>query len=388
MERKTKVIHLGFGFKILLFLIAILIAGFSLFYTNNLVDKLKESEKQRIELWAAAYKDVISTDLNEQVSMISFQIIGQNETIPVIMVNEDDYVISYANLDSLKAQSEIYLQEQLQIMKNTNEPIIIEYSTEDKNYIYYNDSFTLMLLQKYPYYQFALVALFVLVTYILLIISKRAEDNSIWVGMSRETAHQLGTPISSLIAWVEMLKIQQPDDPLLPEVRKDVKRLETITERFARIGSSPKLLVSDINEVIQNVVDYLKVRTSSKVEYTLKKTNEELPVKMNISLIQWVVENICKNAIDAMSGVGKMSIEVKREKKNVSISFTDTGKGIAKRDFKRIFKPGYSSKKFGWGLGLALVKRIIEEYHKGKVYVASSEIGKGSTFKVELKIED
>ncbi|MBN2890780.1 MAG: HAMP domain-containing histidine kinase [Bacteroidales bacterium] len=386
MERKTRIIHLGLGYKILLFAIAIFIAGFSLFFTNNLVEKLKISEKKRIELWAAAYKDVISTDLDQQVSMISFQIIGENESIPVIMVDENEKIISFANLDSLKAESEEYLQSQLHKMKDANEPIVVEYSSEHRNYIYYKDSFVLTLLQKYPYYQFSLVILFVLVTYILLVISKRAEDNSIWVGMSRETAHQLGTPISSLIAWVEMLKIQQPDDPLLPEVRKDVKRLETITERFARIGSPPKLIVSDINDVVQNVVDYLKVRTSSRVEYELNKLEDDLPVEMNISLIQWVVENICKNAIDAMSGVGKITIDVVRDKKNVVIDFTDTGKGIVKREFKKIFKPGFSSKKFGWGLGLALVKRIVEEYHDGKVYVVSSEIDKGTTFRVELKI--
>ncbi len=388
MSKKNKIDHLGIGAKISLLLVAFSVAGFSLFYTSNLVGKMKVSEKKRMELWAAAYKDVISTSLDQQVSMISYQIIGENVTIPVIMVDEADNVISFANLDSVKAESPEYIQKQLKIMKATNEPIVIEYSKNSRNYIYYNDSYTLLLLKKYPYYQFILVALFIIITYILLVISKRAEDNSIWVGMARETAHQLGTPISSLIAWVEMLKIQQPDDPLLPEVSKDVKRLETITERFARIGSEPKLAVADINSVLRNAVEYLKRRTSSKVKYELNLSNQELYVNMNISLIQWVVENICKNAIDAMSGVGTMSIRVEKDKKNVFINFTDTGKGILVRDFKKIFKPGFSSKKFGWGLGLALVKRIIEEYHKGKVYVANSEIGKGTTFTVELQIVD
>ncbi len=386
MNRKGKVIHLGLGFKIVLFLVALSIAGFSLFYTDNLVTKMKNTEKQRMELWAAAYKDVISTTLDQPVSMISYQIIGENVTIPVIMVDENDNIISFANLDSVKAESPEYLAKQLQIMKNANAPIIIEYSENSRNYIYYNDSYTLLLLKKYPYYQLFLVILFVLITYILLVISKRAEDNSIWVGMARETAHQLGTPISSLLAWVEMLKIQKPDDPLLPEVRKDVGRLETITERFARIGSEPKLNITEINEVVKNSVEYLKLRTSSKVKYILNLNQEELFVNMNTSLIQWVVENICKNAIDAMSAVGTMEIDIIKEKKKVFINFSDTGKGIPSRDFKKIFRPGFSSKKFGWGLGLALVKRIIEEYHKGKVYVAASEIGLGTTITVELEI--
>ena len=387
MGQKNRVIHLGLGFKILLFVIAVLIAGFSLYYTNNLVDKLKLSEKKRIELWAAAYKDILSTDIDKQVSMISFQIIGENDNIPVIMTDENNVIISFANLDSLKATSDEYLQKELAIMKNSNMPIIVDYSESHRNYIYYKDSFLLILLQKYPYYQLVLVVLFVIVTYILLVISKKAEDNSIWVGMSRETAHQLGTPISSLIAWVEMLKIQQPDDPLLPEVAKDVNRLEMITERFARIGSSPQLISADINQVVQIAVDYLKLRTSNKVEYILNKYSEDLFVKMNVSLFQWVIENISKNAIDAMAGVGEISINISQIKKKVIINISDTGKGVAKRDFNRIFNPGVSSKKFGWGLGLALVKRIIEEYHNGKVYVASSELGKGTTFRVELKVE-
>ncbi len=385
MERKKSQIHLGFGYKLFLFIIAVIIAGFSLIYTNKLVEKLKQSEKKRIELWAEAYKDVLSTDIDKQISMISFNIINENKNIPVIMTDENDKIISFANLDSVKSQLPEYLTEQLQKMKSANLPIVIEYSENHKNYIYYQDSLLLQLLQKYPYYQFVLIALFVIVTYILLVISKRAEDNSIWAGMSRETAHQLGTPISSLIAWVEMLKIKQPDDPLLPEVQKDVKRLETITERFARIGSTPKLEFTELTKVINSALEYLKARTSSKVEYFFEKPKDPIDVLMNVSLMQWVVENICKNAIDAMSGVGKIKIEIRKEKKITIVDFTDTGKGIPKREFKKVFKPGYTSKKFGWGLGLALVKRIIEDYHNGKIYILNSEIGKGTTFRVELK---
>ncbi len=376
------------GFKFLMFFFAVLIVMTSLIFTNRLVRKIKETETNRIHLWAEAYKDILSTDLEKQVNPLSFRIIYENVSIPVIMTDERDNIISYANLDSVKSQSGVYLQKKLAEMKSANAPIVIDYSQNNRNYIYYNDSLTLILLQKYPYFQFALIAIFLFILYLMLHYSKRAEDNSIWVGMSRETAHQLGTPISSLIAWIEMLKIQQPDDPLLPEVKKDVQRLELITERFARIGSEPQLLVSDINSVIIGVVDYLRVRTSSKVIFEVNMPDEEILLNMNKSLMRWVIENICKNAIDAMQGAGNITITLKRSKKKIIILFTDTGKGLSKRDFKRIFRPGYSTKKVGWGLGLALVKRIVEVYHDGRVYVLSSEVGVGTTFAVELKPEN
>ncbi len=385
MKRKFKVVRLGLGYKILLFIIAILIAGFSLFFTNKLVNHLKIQEKKRIELWAEAYKDILNTDLNQSISVISFQLINDNNTIPVIMTNEDGKIISFTNLDSLKASEASYLSEQLEIMKSKNQPIVVEFSPTKSNYIYYKDSFILTQLQKYPLYQAILVFLFVITTYILLVISKRAEDNLIWVGMSKETAHQLGTPISSLIAWVELMKIRQQDDPMIPEVAKDVKRLEMITERFARIGSEPKLEEHNLSEVIDSAVEYLKPRTSSKVEYVKNFSEEKLKVNLNISLIQWVIENLCKNAIDAMSGKGTIKVDVYKNKNTFVIDVSDTGKGISKRDQKKVFKTGFSSKKYGWGLGLALVKRIIEDYHKGKIFILKSEIGKGTTFRIELK---
>lgn len=384
MERKFKIVRLGLGYKILLFIIAIMIAGFSLFYTNRLVNKLKNREKQRIELWAAAYKDIIQTDLDQTISVISFQIINEDSDIPVIMVDGNDKIISYANFDSLKATSDEYLFAQLDLMKSQNEPIVIEYSQTQKNFIYYKDSFILSQLQNYPYYQAFLVVLFVLITYILLVISKRAEDNLIWVGMSKETAHQLGTPISSLIAWVELMKIRQQDDPMIPEVAKDVKRLEMITERFARIGSEPKLEIQNLGAVINAAVEYLKPRTSSKVKYIVNVAEENMLVNLNMSLIQWVVENLCKNAIDAMSGNGVIEIDIFKEKNKSVVEVTDTGKGMSPREQKKVFKTGFSTKKYGWGLGLALVKRIIEDYHKGKIFISKSEIDKGTTFRIEL----
>lgn len=383
--KKKVIIHIGNGTKIFLFIMALLVAGLSLFYTNNLVNKLKISEKKHIELWASAYKDIIQTDLDKDISLISFKIIGENTNIPVIMTNEVYHIISFANLDSTKASSNEYLTKVLDEMKKQNEPIVIEFSDKNKNFIYYKDSFLLTQLQNYPFFQLILVLLFVLLAYFSLIISKKAEDNSIWVGMSRETAHQLGTPISSLIAWVELMKIKQDDDPFIPEVEKDVKRLEMITERFARIGSTPQLQINNITETIDGALKYLIPRTSSKIEYIFEKPDEIINVNLNVQLFHWVMENICKNAIDAMGGKGWILITLIVFKNKVLIDITDNGKGMQKKEYRRIFKPGYTSKKYGWGLGLALVKRIVEEYHKGKIFVLKSELDKGTTFRIELK---
>ncbi len=348
---------------------------------------LEKQEKKRIELWADAYKDILQTDLDMPISKISFRIMNENSTIPVIMTDENDKIISYANLDSIKAKDEEYLQKKLALMKQQHQPIELYFSETHKNLIYYQDSFLLMQLQYYPVFQLILVVLFVVIAYVLLVISKRAEDNLIWVGMSKETAHQLGTPISSLIAWVEMMKIKDIDDPMLPEVEKDVKRLEMITERFARIGSTPKLIDADFVTVINDAIDYLKPRTSSKVEYVFDTEINSLIVRLNPPLFQWVFENLCKNAIDAMSGTGKITFRLKQNDKKIYIDIEDTGKGMSKTEQRKIFNAGYTSKKYGWGLGLALVKRIVEDYHKGKIYVLKSAPGKGTTFRIELMSE-
>lgn len=386
MKTKTKIIHLSTSGKILLFGIAVLIAGLSLFYTTQLVEKLKKEEKQRIQLWAMAYKDIIATDLDQIVSPISFKIIQDNKNIPVIMTDEKDNIISFANLDSVKSQSGDYVKQQLLEMKKKGEPIVIKYSDIHKNYIYYKDSNLLVQLMRYPFSQVFFVVLFVAITYFLLIISKRAEDNRIWVGMSKETAHQLGTPISSLIAWVEMMKIKQHDDPLIPEIVKDVKRLEIITERFARIGSEPKLKEDNLIKVIYSAIDYLRPRTSSKVKYIINQRSDIININLNVSLFQWVMENLCKNAIDAMGGSGQIIVAIQQIKNTAVIDVKDTGKGMTKNIQRKIFKAGYSSKKHGWGLGLALVKRIIEEYHGGKIFVLKSEQDAGTTFRIELPV--
>ncbi|MEA3451496.1 MAG: HAMP domain-containing sensor histidine kinase, partial [Bacteroidota bacterium] len=381
-----KRVSLSFGYKLLLFFVALVIAVLSLYYTNSLIEKIKNQEQKRIELWASAYKDIIQTDIDKQISIISFEILQNNHTIPVIMTDENDEIISFANLDSVKAQNPEYLQRQLLIMKSENEPLVIKLTSKHSNYIYYRNSFLLTKLQNYPFFQMFLVLLFVLVAYFLLVISKKADDNRIWIGMSKETAHQLGTPISSLLAWVEMMKIRQADDPMLSEVEKDVNRLEMITERFARIGSEPKLVESDLISSVKDSIEYIKLRTSDKVQYIFKSNIDSFKIKLNRSLFQWIIENLAKNAIDAMSGKGEIFINIDVQRTRVILDFQDSGKGMSKNEYRKIFNTGYTTKKYGWGMGLALVKRIVEDYHKGKIYVLKSEVNVGTTIRLEMKI--
>ena len=372
--------------KLLLFILAIKIGTLSLIYTNYLISKLSKEEHKKVELWAEAYKEIQQIDLDSEISITLFKIIQDNKTIPVILTNENDSIIAYLNIDSTKAERKNYLKKQLRTMKEDKLPIVIDYYQGQKNYIYYKDSHILTQLFYYPFIQLGVVLLFIIAAYFAFRSSRKAEENQVWVGMSKETAHQLGTPISSLIAWVEMLKMKGEDPALIAEVDKDVKRLETITERFSKIGSKPVLKDTNITQTIINSISYLKRRTSKKINYKLNFIKElEIIVPLNIALFEWVIENICKNAIDAMVGVGKISISIEETPKIVIIDITDTGKGISKRKFKKVFHPGYTSKKRGWGLGLSLAKRIINEYHQGKIFVKSSEIDKYTTFRIVLK---
>lgn len=368
--------------------LAVFVAVFTYYYTGNLVNKLKIEEQKRIELWAEAYKDILQTDITQKVSLISFKIMQENNTIPVIMTDEHGDIISFANLDSIKATNKSYLVRKLNKMKQKNKPIELVYSDTHRDYIYFAESNLLTLLRKYPYYQAILVIMFLLVVYILLIVSKKAEDNQVWVGMSKETAHQLGTPISSLLAWLELLKMEKSEDPLLFEIEKDIKRLELITERFSRIGSEPRLEKMNLVSVIEFALEYLKPRTSSKINYILKFENKCVNVNLNSALFQWVIENMCKNSIDAMNGVGEITIYVRVDNKKAYIDLSDTGKGMTKNEQKKIFKAGYTTKKYGWGMGLALVKRIIEQYHQGEIFVLKSVLQKGTTIRIILNVND
>ncbi|MES2558415.1 MAG: HAMP domain-containing sensor histidine kinase [Bacteroidota bacterium] len=372
--------------KRVLFVIAIGIGIFSLWYTNQLVQKLAKEEEKKVLLWANATKQLVKA---EGDFTFLLDIIKDNETIPVILVDDKGEIIAHRNLDSTKSEQKDYLQLQLGLMKEDHEPIPILYDEANKryNYLYYKNSIILTQLKRYPYYQLTVIGIFIVVAYLAFSSSRRAEQNQVWVGMSKETAHQLGTPISSLMGWINLIRETEKEgqEELLLELEKDVKRLELITERFSKIGSAPKLDIEVVDDVLQDSINYLKVRTSERVQFTLVRNEDELTAQMNVPLFEWVIENICKNAIDAMNGEGSITMTTQAEGDSVIIDIIDTGKGIPQSKIKTVFKPGYTTKKRGWGLGLSLAKRIIEDYHRGKIFVKTSEVNKGTTFRIVLQ---
>jgi K+-sensing histidine kinase KdpD len=374
--------------KRLLFLVAIGIGALSLWYTNKLVNKLASEEEKKVLLWANATKQLINANENTDINFL-LDIIKDNTTIPVILVDNDSNIIANRNLDSTKVDDPKYLKKQLGVMKEEHEPIKILYDEANKkyNYLYYRNSLILTQLKQYPYYQLSVIALFVIVAYLAFSYSRKSEQNQVWVGMSKETAHQLGTPISSLNGWINLLRDtdETGKEEILLEFEKDVKRLELITERFSKIGSAPVLQAENIHEVMTRAIDYLKHRTSSQVSYSIHANDPDALAMVNVPLFDWVVENICKNAIDAMSGSGSITVNISTEADKVYIDIQDTGKGIPPSKRKTVFKPGYTTKKRGWGLGLSLAKRIIEDYHNGKVFVKDSIVDKGTTFRIVLR---
>jgi signal transduction histidine kinase len=375
--------------KLLILISAIVVAGSSLWFTNNLVARLSAEERQKIQIWAEANREMQETPLTGEVSLFLFKIISENKTIPRILVDNGGEIINSMNLDPRRENDIGYLQKQLEKMKQNNVPIEIILSDNQKNYIYYQDSVLLNYLHYFPFLQSVLMLLFLMVVYFALRYSHNAEQNRLWVGMSKETAHQLGTPISSLLAWLEILKSRENDIKLVTEVGKDVRRLEKITERFSRIGSSPQLTEHNLAEIIGSAVEYLKTRTSNRVSCTLEfRSKSKIVAPVNLELFEWVIENLWKNSLDAMNNSGEINIRLKQTGSHVFIDFTDTGKGIPKSKFKTVFKPGYTTKVRGWGLGLSLTKRIIETYHKGRIYVRHSETGIGTTFRIVLKKPD
>ncbi len=372
--------------KALILLTAILVASGSLWFTNELVSKLSNEERQKIQIWAEANLELQETPLTGEVSLYLFKIISENKTIPRILVDNNGKILNSVNLDPKRENDINYLRKQLDIMRLKHEPIVIELSDKQKNYIYYKDSILLVYLQYFPFLQTFVILLFLIVVYFALRFSQNAEQNRLWVGMSKETAHQLGTPISSLLAWVEILKSRESDTRLVTEVDKDVKRLEKITERFSRIGSAPILQEANICQITKTAVDYLRVRTSSRVNYIQEFIEDEkIYAPINIELFESVIENLWKNALDAMNNSGEITLRIKQSGSYVFIDVSDTGKGIPKSKFKTIFRPGYTTKLRGWGLGLSLTKRIIESYHDGRIYVRYSELGRGTTFRMILK---
>ena len=359
--------------KIILVAVAVIIAVASLLISHFLVRDLSVEERHRMEVWAQAMHALQEADENTDLSLV-ISVMEGNNTIPVIVVNAEGGIDDYRNIkDSLNIED--YAHRMIQ----AGDTIRV-----GSQLVCYDESIMLKRLQAWPYVQLGIVLIFVVVAIFALLSSKRAEQNKVWVGLSKETAHQLGTPVSSLMAWVEMLKEQYPQDDLLPEMDKDVKRLQLIAERFSKIGSLPEPVEASMNEVLEHVIDYMDRRTSNQVQMIRHLPDREVVVKMNASLFEWVVENLCKNAVDAMEGKGTITLTLTDEPQRVVIEVQDTGKGIRKKDLGHVFTPGFTTKKRGWGLGLSLAKRIVEEYHHGRIFVKHSEIGKGTTFRIEM----
>lgn len=370
--------------KYLFILIATLIAIVSVFVSDKLVKSLAQEERQKVEIWAEAQR-MIATETNGSNMALILKILESNTTIPVLWCNEKDSVIAEKNIDLPEKDSDLFLKNKVRELKSKNPPILIDMQDGTFQYLYYDDSIILKRLFIYPYAQLTVVFIFILIAFLALASTKKAEQNKVWVGLSKETAHQLGTPISSLIAWVEYLRTKEIDPSLLGEMEKDVKRLEMIAERFSKIGSNPDPTPVNISNSIRTALNYMETRISAKVKIYTHLPDNPVLVLMNDSLFAWVIENLTKNAVDAMEGQGEITFQVEERDKTVRIDITDSGKGIPKSKYKTVFNPGYTTKKRGWGLGLSLVKRIIESYHGGKIFVKNSEVGKGTTFRIELR---
>ncbi len=371
-------------FKFALLLMALSIGLFSLYYTNNMVKKLSGEERKKISQWAEALK-MLNTADSQDITFYA-NIIESNTTIPVILA-DGNTILGHRNLDSLNLKRKGYLEEYFEELKSKNEPIKIKIIEDIYQYVYYDDSTILRQLKSYPLYQLGIVGLFVVVSYFAFSYSRKSEQNQVWVGLARETAHQLGTPMSSLMGWLELMEAEPSyaNEETYSEMRKDLDRLKVITDRFSKIGSTPILKKTDVNEALENAIQYMKIRSAETVSFIFNKPEVPAYANINIPLFEWVVENLCKNAIDAMEGKGVILFNVRQRNKVIVIDISDTGKGMPKSLFKRVFKPGFTTKKRGWGLGLSLVKRIIENYHKGQIMVKESIPNKKTTFRIILK---
>jgi signal transduction histidine kinase len=376
--------------KIVLVLAAMIIAVGSLVVSHSLTTDLEKQERSRMEVWAEAMRSLNQADANTDLNLV-LKVLNDNNTIPVIVLDSHGNVTDFRNL-SLAASSK---QDSIRLAADEgrrllalhrNIRIFLDEQHHDYIDVCYDESLMLKRLSWYPFVQLGVVLLFVVVAIFALLTSKRAEQNKVWVGLSKETAHQLGTPISSLIAWVEILKETYPDDALIPEMDKDVKRLQLIADRFSKIGSVPAPVATDLLTLLDHVVDYMDRRTSRKVKILTFFPPHQVIVDLNGSLFEWVIENLCKNAVDAMGGgQGTITLRVEESGDWVFLDVSDTGKGIRKRNINNVFRPGFTTKQRGWGLGLSLAKRIVEEYHHGRIYVKESEVGKGTTFRIELR---
>ena len=373
--------------KIVLVVAAVVIAAASLVTSHFLVSDLKVEEQNKMREWAEAMRSLNEADENTDLNLV-LKVIDENNTIPVIVTDENGTVQVYRNV-KLNAINEADSIQKLANMseqwKRNGRIVRIDLYNSAFIEVAYDESLMIKRLQTYPYVQLGVVLLFVIVAIFALLTSKKAEQNKVWVGLSKETAHQLGTPISSLMAWTEILRETYPDDTLIPEMDKDIKRLQLIADRFSKIGSLPEPVPTSLKEVVENVVEYMDRRTSRKVVIETLLPEKDITVRLNQSLFEWVIENLCKNAVDAMEGAGRITIRVMEWQRGAVVEVGDTGKGIKKKNLDDVFRPGFTTKKRGWGLGLSLARRIVEEYHNGRIYVKHSEVGVGTTFRIELK---
>lgn len=367
----------------MLLAIAVIIGVGSLLYTHQLVKQLSLEERNKVELWADATKRLADPTAGNQLDFL-FRIIETNNTVPVILANDNDSVIFYRNLSPDLMKDPNYSKRQLLLMKKRHDPILIQLSSKKRNFIFYNDSILIRKLIFYPYIQLIIIIIFVSVAYLAFHVSRASEQNKVWLGLSRETAHQLGTPTSSLMAWTELLKEKDEVKPIVNELEKDVQRLHIITERFSKIGSPPVLEWMNLIDVLNEAVQYMRHRLPNSVKLTLECTTDPIYVRMNEQLFNWVIENLIKNAQDAVKNQGWIRFSVFFTVKDIYIDVQDNGSGIAVRNFQRIFRPGFTTKKRGWGLGLSLTKRIIENYHGGKIAVLQSGPQTGTTFRISL----
>lgn len=370
-------------FRYIFYALAVIIVGASLLVSHYLVKDLSNEERNKMEIWAEATKELASNVENSNANLI-VQILKSNTTIPVILYDKNENIYTSVNIDLPETGEQEFLKQKAEKFKNRHNPIIIDAEDFDQ-YLYYDDSYTLKQLQLYPYVQLGVLFIFMVTAFFALFTTMKMEQDRLWVGLSKETAHQLGTPISSLMAWLEYLKLKEIDQSLVADMEKDVSRLLTITDRFSKIGSAPTLEKQDINEVLQQSISYLEKRISKKVVFVNETEDLSIYAAVNTPLLSWVIENLTKNAVDAMGGQGYIIYRLSEKDKYVCLEIQDTGKGIPKSKFKTVFNPGFTTKSRGWGLGLSLAKRIIESYHRGRIYVKSSEISVGTTFCIELK---
>lgn len=370
--------------KLTLFLFALLIGAGTLWYTETFLQELRKEELRKMNIWAMSINTMLDADNTSELTLPA-QIIEDNNTIPVIVTDGENNIIHTRNLPASKSTDQQWLQQQLEQMREDGNMIEAPYKGKTYNRIYFQNSTLLTKLRFYPLVLLLVIALFVGIAYVAFSSARKSEQNRVWNGLAKETAHQIGTPLSSLMGWLEMLKLKEVDPSMISEMEKDINRLNTITDRFSKIGSQPERKEVDVVEITRQAVEYLRSRSPKKIKISLTIGSQPLFVKLNVPLYEWVIENLIRNAIDAIEKQGEIELSIADTDKLVKIEVADTGKGISPGSLKTVFRPGYSTKKRGWGLGLSLAKRIIEEYHDGKIYVLSSQPGVGTTFRINLK---